>query len=466
MKPTSPDPADKPAEPASTTLTPEGVRPATPEEEADDAIGGGILGWVTGIVASPVAAVGTALSIFQHAAFRWVWFGTLLSTMGSWIQNAAKSWVVLDITDSERWLGYDAMATWFPLLLMLPLGGVLADRLDRRKILIAMNVTQGVASVLVGVLLFRGEVQIWHLLTLSAVVGFTQGVLIPAHQSLSPSLVPHDQLRRVVALNAVQFNVCRSIGPAISGWLVTSFGAAWCYFINSFSYLFVVLPLFWIKVPAASHGQKKQSFGETFGESIRYLRSRRDLMIVETVVFWCAFSSAPVMTMVAALTKRVHGGDANDFSHMLSAMGLGALCAAAINAVQAKRFATVGQALPRVLGLGVTLMALGFTTIFPLAVFLMFCAGLMMVGVGNLMQATVISSVPSHLHGRIAGMHVFCFSIGVPLGGLVAGFVSERIGIARVFQAAGVLLCVGVSGLIWIYRHRVIEVDHGTTARA
>jgi predicted MFS family arabinose efflux permease len=275
--------------------------------------------------------------------------------------------------------------------------------------------------------------------------------------------VPRDQIRRVVALNAVQFNVSRSLGPALSGWIVDHVGIAMCYFTNALSYLFVVVPLLFIKA-STEHVRSHQgrSFFESFTESFRYLRTRPDLMIVETVVFLIAFCSAPVMTMLPALTERVFHGDASDYSHLLSAMGAGALCAALLNAVQAKRLMTVGHALPRVLALGVVLMALGWTQIYAIALFLMFSAGLVLVGVGNLMQATVISSVPSHLHGRIAGMHVLCFSIGVPLGSFIDGFAAEKFGVASIFAASGLLLCVGVSGLIWVYRHRKIEMDHGT----
>lgn len=432
------------------------------EDEEAEVEAGGVFSRITGIVATPVAAVGSAMSIFQYESFRWVWAGTMMSTMGTWVQNAAKSWLIYEITLSERWLGYDAMATWLPLLAALPFGGVLADRLDRRMVMITMNLTQALAALIVGLLIFNRAVEIWHLLLLSSVIGITQGVLIPAGQALTPSLVPRDQLRRVVALNAVQFNVARSLGPALSGWIVVQIGAAWCYFINSISYLCVIMPLLKVKAPADHrHRHTGKSFVESLAETARYLRSRPDLLIVETVVFWCAFSASPVMTMIPALTKRVFNGGAADYSHLLSAMGVGALTAAFINAVQAKRLATVGQALPRVLGLGVVLMALGVTKIYWIAVVLMFFAGLVMVGVGNLMQATVISSVPSHFHGRIAGMHVFCFSIGVPIGSFIAGFVAERIGVDRVFQASGVLLCIGVSGLIWMYRHRKILVDHG-----
>ena len=464
MDKTTSDPSDKedvvPVIPG--TQTPEGVRPATIEEQEADVVAGGVLSRITGIVATPVVAVGSALAIFKHVNFRWVWTGTLVSTMGTWVQNAAKSWLIFEMTGSERWLGIDAMAAWLPLVFMLPFGGVLADRLDRRTLLIAMNLFQGLAALVVGVLIFKGVHQVWHLILLSGVIGVTQGILIPTSQSLMPSLVPHDQIRRVVALNAVQFNVCRSLGPAVSQWVVDAVGAAWCYITNSISYLFVILPLLWIKMPAANAKKKTgQSFAESFGEWMRYLQSRRDLVIVETVVFWCAFSAAPVMTLIPALTQRVLGGGQRDYSHLLSAMGVGALCAGIINAVQSKRMMAVGNALPRVLALGVVLMALGVTKIYWIAVVLMFFAGLVMVGVGNLMQATVISSVPSHLHGRIAGMHVLCFSLGVPLGSVVGGFGAEKIGVARVFQISGILLCVGVSGLIWVYRHRKIEVDHG-----
>ncbi|MBM3795443.1 MAG: MFS transporter, partial [Acidobacteria bacterium] len=182
---------------------------------------------------------------FQYPEFRLMWIGACTSTIGTWMQTQAQSWLVLEMSKDPRVLGLDVFLGQIPIFLFTLVGGVVADRVDRRFVLLGSQLVQMTCAILLATLFLLGWVQIWHILALSFVVGTAQAFGGPAYQSLIPTLVQKEDLPNAIALNSIQFNLGRMIGPALGLLAFTHLGAAWCFYLNGISYLAVIFTL-WV----------------------------------------------------------------------------------------------------------------------------------------------------------------------------------------------------------------------------
>ncbi len=192
--------------------------------------------------------VARVFKAFQYRDFRLLWFGACTSSVGTWMQKLAQSWLVLQISGSPFLLGLDAFLGEIPIFLFSLVGGVVADRTDRRHLLLASQLLQmSCAFVLAGLIAFH-LVQVWHILTLSFVVGLAQAFGGPAYLALVPSLVKAEDLSNAIALNSIQFNVARVLGPALGGLALTKLGAAWCFGLNGVSFVAVIISLLLLHV--------------------------------------------------------------------------------------------------------------------------------------------------------------------------------------------------------------------------
>jgi len=170
---------------------------------------------------------------FQYRDFRLLWFGACTSSIGTWMQEVAQNWLVLEITGSPFWLGVDSFLGDIPIFLFSLVGGVVADRMDRRHLLIGSQLVQMASAITLAVLIATGKVQVWHILLSSFIVGTAQSFGGPAYSALVPSLVEKEDLPNAIALNSIQFNLARVIGPVLGGLAFKFFGASWCFGLNA-----------------------------------------------------------------------------------------------------------------------------------------------------------------------------------------------------------------------------------------
>src|SRR5687767_7515483 len=175
--------------------------------------------------------------------FRVLWFGAFTSTVGTWMQKVAQSWLILELTKSPFYLGLDDFLGQLPILLLTLLGGVIADRHDRRRLLLSSQYVQMATALTLAALVYFGAVQIWHILALSFIAGLAQAFGGPAYQSLVPTLVEKKDLPNAVALNSIQFNLARVFGPLFAGATLAAFGTALCFILNGVSFLVVIVAL-------------------------------------------------------------------------------------------------------------------------------------------------------------------------------------------------------------------------------
>ncbi|MCX5659441.1 MAG: MFS transporter [Planctomycetota bacterium] len=455
-----------------------GVSAADPIEQMDEQTGAGAgsLGRmiaVTGPVALPLRGLLHVFPALRRPDYARVWTGSLLSNMGTWIQNVAKSWLVYEIAPPGQktlWLGIDAFAGAFPTTLLLPLGGVLADRFDRRWILGISNALMAVFAILLAALFATGHLTVGQIVFVSVLNGICAAAMVPAIQSLLPQLVSHAELPNAVALNALQFNLSRAVGPAIGGYILAGVGAGWSFGLNALSFMAVIVAMTLLPRPAPT--RRRESMLGSFVEGWRYLRSRPDLMVIETLVFSAGFCAAPAMAMVRAYDDDVFGKaadaatDARRFSMLLAGFGLGAVGGAALLAARSGRGPTPWRAIPIFAGFGVVMVLLGLPQSFALTLALFTLAGMSFIGAMNRMFAALLASTPAPIRGRLSSLHVLFFSTGLPVGSLYAGHLARTIGMPNVFVFYGVIMMLAVAGVYYFMRTRQVRYEGVEAAQA
>src|SRR6266581_3605029 len=278
------------------------------------------------------------LTAFTYRDFRVQWFGACTSSIGTWMQIVAQNWLVLSLTHSAFFLGLDAFLQQLPIILFSLVGGVLADRYDRRRTLIASQYLQMATSAALAALMYFHVVQIWHILTLSFVTGIAQSFGGPAYQSLTPSLVDKKDLPNAVALNSIQFNVARVLGPLLfaatlsvtAGWgFDDQQSMAVCFALNAVSFLVVINTLMALRVkhipPAQTHSMRDELQG-----GISYVRQRGELVALIILAATTTFLGFAVLTFLPVFTKSVFQGNARTYSHLLAFSGAGSVVGALV----------------------------------------------------------------------------------------------------------------------------------------
>jgi MFS family permease len=454
------------------SLDPDELR--EPEREQDRQPKGllGAVGDFLGGVAPaklPLRGWPAALASLGYPAFRLVWLGACFSAIGMWMQNIAQAWLIYDLTHSEFWLGLEAFATSVPVVLLLPMGGVLADRYSRRVLLIITNLAQMLLAVLLMALAGTHVIAAWHMVAISFCHGIAAAVAIPAMQSLLPSLVPRANLGNAIALNSAQFNASRAIGPALGGVVLVNWGAAWSFGYNAVTFLPLIAVLLFMPLPISAaaaaeapddgEGSKSQSSGGTRAmmwrglvDGVGYLRQRRDILIMLLTIVLTGLCVAPVMSMMPALVRDGLHGSASDFSMLLSAFGVGAMIGAVMIAARSDRTTSPWRAFPILLTMGLALFTIAWSRSLWLTAAAVGVAGVSFTGTMVRLFTTILRSTPDAFRGRLSSVQVLSFRLGLPLGSMAAGIIAEQLGITAAFLAAGVAVCLGVPGLALLAR--------------
>lgn len=378
---------------------------------------------------------------FQYRDFRLMWIGACTSSIGTWMQKLAQSWLVLQLSGSSRLLGLDSFLGEVPIILFSLVGGVIADRRDRRQILIASQILQMSCAFTLGGLLGANVVQVWHILGLSFLTGLAQAFGGPAYQALVPRLVKPEDLPNAIALNSIQFNLARIIGPMIGGLAMAKLGATWCFTLNGISFLAVILSLLLLNerfVPV----EKKQSVLESMKDGFRFIRVRPAMQPLIVLAFLMTMLGIPLIVFLPVFAKDVFLKDANTYTLFLSISGAGsvtgALAVAAFGHIKQKGRLTL-----------VTLIALGlFMGTFALSKNLILsCIMLFFGGAALIVCFAMISSLvqliaSDEMRGRVMSVFNVAFRGGMPIGALVCGELIHDFSAPPVIAANGALLAV------------------------
>jgi MFS family permease len=387
--------------------------------------------------------------------YRLFWIGQLVSLTGSWMQFTAQAWLVLILTPSPFAVGLVTTLQWLPVTLFSLVGGVLIDRMDRHRLLIATQTAAMVTALVFGALVGLNIIKLWHIYVLALLQGCTNALDLPLRHSFAVELVKQDQRINVVALNSISINVTRVLGPALAGILITPIGIAAILFINAASFVAVIWAL--LRMDRLSffnelHQQTSGSMGQRLREGLAYTLHTSDIllvMIVVAAVGTFGFNFGVILPLIAKFVVRTN---AAGFGALTSLMGIGSLAAsitaAYTHVVTTRRLLTTAAAFSAVLG------AVAFAQAFVLSSLLLMALGffgiLFAVTASSLIQLTV----PNGLRGRVTSLYLLLFMGSTPVGGLLIGALSETIGVPRTLLVCSLLCLLGIAGAFLFHRYK------------
>ena len=391
---------------------------------------------------------------FRHRNYRILFPANTVSNIGSWAQRIAQDWLVLELTNNNgTYLGLVTAVQFAPVLLFSLHGGAMADRIDKRKVLIATNVIGGAASIGLGLLVISDVVQLWHVFVLAGVLGIATAIDAPVRQAFTSELVGHDDLPNAVSLNSANFNGGRLIGPAVSGLLIAAFGTGPSFLINGASYFFVILALLRIDAKRLFHQNQEKSLGN-IREGIAYAKARPDIYVVMIMVFALATFGLNFQIFNALMATQEFGLGPASFGLMGTFIAVGSLTGA-IGSARLERFRTT-----RFVILGGMLFSISIMVLSVLPNYTTYIVWLPICGVTALTtlvsaNSIVQTSTDQVIRGRVMGLYLLIFMGGTPFGSPLIGLATDYIGIRPTIALCGGI-SLSASLFVWIkYRNKV-----------
>jgi predicted MFS family arabinose efflux permease len=402
---------------------------------------------------SPERPLPGFLAGFSFRSFRLLWAGAFLSSIGTWTQDVALSWLIHTRFGDPFYLGLRSFAQEVPLLAFMLVGGAVADRVDRRRILLSSQVFQMAMAVLLGLLFAFDRLGMLAIVAIALFTGLVQSQSAPTYQAVITSLVPRERIANAVALNSLQFNLSRAIGPVVAGVLLAQFGAGACFGANALSFLGVILALWTIEFPPPA-----ASRGESLRESLRagLVHVRRDPLLLSAVLlaFTASFLAFPLITYLPVIAGDVLRTGASGYSLLLTSIGTGAIAGAIGTAHRGRaegrgRLMLLAFALFGAFAAGAALSRWQW-----LSMLLLVGAGLCLTTAFSTLNSLVQEMAPDSLRGRVLSIFGLAFRGGSPVGSLIAGALVRRAG-APVVMAVYAALLLLVAGTLVARRSRL-----------
>lgn len=380
-------------------------------------------------------------SSLSHRPFRRYWIGLFLSNIGTWMQVVAQGWLVLRLSDSALILGLVGFVGSIPTLILAPLAGVAADRVDRRKLLLATQCAQMACALFLAAATGLRFVSVPLVAAVAIVNGLANAFTMPSHQSLFLDLVGREDLLNAISLNSMQFNLSRVIGPMIAGLTIAAFGETGCFLLNAVSYLAVIAAL------AALPSLRKRRAGSRgawvdLRIGVRFARRRRLILPLLAIAAALAVFGTPAVTLAPLFARKLLHVGPEGLGGMLSAVGLGAASSALLLASRGD-FRRKGRAvMASALGFAISLLGLALSRQYVVSLACLALLGASMSTSASLINTLLQTTAPDRLRGRVISLYALAWLGLVPIGNLQAGAVAERFGPASALfvGAAGILL--------------------------
>lgn len=384
------------------------------------------------------------LAAFGYRGYRLLWTGAFLSSVGTWTQDVALSWLIHTRFDNPLYLGLRAFAAEAPLLAFMLLGGAIADRVDRRRILLTSQILQmGFASALLA-LHVSGRLEIGAILLLAFLTGLAQSQSAPTYQAVITSLVPPRHIPNAVALNSLQFNLSRALGPALAGILLLRAGTGACLAANAASFLAVIAALWRIEIASPS-ASSAESLASSVRAGLRHVAASPVLGRLTLLSLLASFLAFPLITYLPVIASDVLGAGSAGYSLLLSSFGVGAIAGAVTTALRGDAAGRGRLMLSFFMAYGASTLAATLVSSHVVAVVLLFASGFCAVSAFSTLNSLVQENAPSELRGRVLSIYGLCFRGGMPLGSLVAGVLAGPLGTTRVIAAFSILLAVAAA---------------------
>jgi MFS family permease len=407
---------------------------------------------ITSAPRSPVAPNGAAppprrfatfSSLQNNPNFRLYWIGACLSNVGTWMQMVAQGWLVYELTGSPFLLGAVSFAGSIPILFLGLFGGVLADRFERRRLMVWTQTGMMLLAFLLAFLTLRHAVTVWHIMAIAFLNGVVNAFNAPVRQSIIADLVPRQDLQNAIAINSAQFQTSRMLGPALAGLTLAALGPGWCFFINAVSFLTVIAALVLMDVPPLP-SRRPQPVLRNVAEGLRYVWKEPTIFTLLMIAAIPSLFGQPYQAMMPAFAVSVLHTGATGLGLLQSAAGAGALVGALLIASLAKLKRRGQFQLYMLLAFGFTLELFSLSRWLPVSLGLVFVVGLASMAYNSLNQTFIQSLVDDEMRGRVLSLLTMT-TLGLqPLGALQAGVVGDHLGVPFSTLIGGIV-CVAVA---------------------
>jgi len=384
---------------------------------------------------------------FEHRNFRLYWFGNLASLIGTWIQNIATGWLVLTLTNSPFFVGLNSTLAWLPAWVVSLPAGAMADRFNKRKLMIVTQTVLAVFALVLAALYWAHVLTIYHVLVISCLTGFAATMNGPIAQSLVPDLVGRKNVLNAIALNNAMFNSARIIGPAIAGVLLGTIGAGGCFGINSASFLAIIAALWVIRLPPHAPHAVEETVRQQIMAGLRFVKGHRDIRAI--VVLTAVFSSFGMiyLPLMPVFARDVFHAGAREYGVMMTCVGIGAVIGGLLLATMSKTrhkgvILVLGTA-----GIGLLSIALSFVRDVRLALPLIALIGFCQTSTTSLMNTLIQTLAPDHIRGRALSVYMLAFNGMFPLGCLLGGAIAQRFGAPAATLVGGCAVLVSLAAV-------------------
>ncbi len=389
-------------------------------------------------------ALGGIFRAFHYKNYRLFFLGQGISVIGTWTQHVAIGWLIYRLTGSALLLGAVAFSNQIPTLLLAPFAGVVADRWERKRLLLATQALSMIQALLLAALVLTDTVQTWHIIALSLFIGAVNAFDIPIRQSFVIQMVERkEDLGNAIALNSAMFNSARFIGPSVAGVLISTLGEGVCFLLNGLSYVAVLAALAAIEVAPRQCAGDKTPFWREFREGLQYVYDFKPILAVLCLLAVFSIAGAPYLVLMPAFAKDVLHGGADTFGFLMSAAGVGAVSATLVLA-SLRRVDGFLALIPAAVGIfSVALAAFAMTRVFTLSIICLVVAGIGMmfqIASSNTLLQTIVDE---DKRGRVMSLFAMSFMGVMPFGSLLAGSIAGRIGVPNTLLMGSAVCFLG-----------------------
>jgi MFS family permease len=402
-----------------------------------------------------VHRAGGMFRALSHRNFRLFWIGAFLSNVGTWMQAVAQALLMYNLTHSAFLLGLDGFMATAPGLVLVLAGGVFADLVDRKKLLIYTQIGAGAAALLLGTLVLTNVVQWWMILCLSFITGCCMSLAGPSYQALTIDLVGREDLTNAIALNSTQFQFSRVVGPALAGIGLSLFGVAGCFFLNGFSFIAIVVALSMVRFDDKEDARwqhpvkDRRALWQDLINGFRYVWTRRRVFMLLLISAVTSLFGAPYFTLIPVFARDVlHVGDTG-VALLMGAAGGGAFCGALVltflGDFRRKGWSVIGGAFL----FGLFIIGFSFSESMTLSLAALFGSGFAIVFSVAVVNTLLQKLVTDEMRGRVMSMFILSFIGALPFGNLMAGAASHRFGAPHTLAVGGLIVSLFVAVLGW-----------------
>jgi len=388
-------------------------------------------------------ALPLAIRALRSRSYRLFVAGQLISLVGTWMQMVAQSWLIYRMTGSAALLGLLGFAGQIPVFVLAPLGGVIADRVSRHRVLVTTQTTMMALAAALSALTLSGRVQVWHLFALASLLGIANAFDIPTRQAFVIEMVQREDLMNAIALNSSMVNGARVVGPAVAGVVVAAVGEGWCFFLNAVSYVAVIGALLLMRLPRRPRATPQASAWASIVEGFVFSWQTTPVRALLLLLGLVSLMGMPYSVLMPIFADRILAGGPNTYGLLMSASGVGALAGAATLTVR-RHIRGLGRWVAlSATGFGVSLIAFSFSRSLWVSALLLVPAGFCMMVEMAASNTLIQAMVPDRLRGRVMAVYSMMFMGMAPLGALIAGALAAPLGAPATVAIGGVACIAG-----------------------